>query len=998
MVTSQMAATIDKSTIFAYYFLCLTMPVDIKKPHHIVYAFINDEHFGTLLEALVFQAYPQATDQLMLEYQALTPQNIGGFAIATEEDVELVKLISETHPDAVLKKVKKEKEKVKDYFKNIYKDTKANKLQIDVIDNYIEKRKKRMYELLKTRKYIVKNKNAPNQFIEMMPGYVDVQFHFKRYAVQTTYFATLTYNDEPLDIRKSKTVLLANSPGFIWIDNAIYALQEQVEGVKLKPFMVKENITISSEMEETYYKGFVANMIAEYDIVAEGFTVINVKERPRAVLQMKEMHDAKKALIFAGDEEEEIHESTQLLLQLTFQYGRHSFTSFNEVNTHVVYKRLDDDTIVFYKIHRDKEWEIEAFNSILATGLKLVLNKIVMPRNEALRWINTYLNEEYCPDIVLDKGKDSNLKYFLGKIDFSLNITENRDWFDVNAVVMFGEFRIPFAEIRRMILNKQSEFKLPSGEVAIIPSSWFVDYTEFFAFAKEGDDNESVILARHHLALVQEMKNENLAAVTISNKLEALRDFTEIENTKLPKGLKGTLRPYQKGGYDWMRFLNTYHLGGCLADDMGLGKTVQTLALLQEQREEGKLPSLLIVPTSLIYNWQMEAAKFVPSLLVMAHVGQNRKKHTREFMQYNLIITSYGTLRSDLDLLSGFKFNYVILDESQAIKNPTSLVSKAVMELDSRHRLILTGTPLENSTLDLWSQMNFINPGLLGSQSYFKNEFQIPIEKKNDEEKLKKLHNIIKPFILRRSKSQVATDLPPKIENLHYSTMSESQAKAYETAKDYYRTQIMEQIELQGIAKSQFFVLQGLTHLRQLANHPRMVDEDYLGDSGKLEDVTFKLCELVQEGHKVLVFSQFVKQLKIVEEFMNELEIPYAYLDGGTKDRQAEVESFQNDEKIQVFLISLKAGGVGLNLTAADYVFLLDPWWNPAIEAQAVDRAHRIGQNKTVMIYKFISRDTIEEKILLLQQNKRKLISDLIITEESFMKNLTQNDIAHLLQ
>jgi len=975
------------------------MPINITKPHHIVYAFNNDEQLGFLLEALVFQAYNHAPEQLMLDYQALTPQNIGGFTIATDEDKELVKLIDETHPEKIFKKIKKEKDKYKDYFANIYKDTKANKLLIDTIDNYLEIRKKRIYELLKTRPYIVKNKNAPNQLIEIKKGFVSVQFHFKRYAVQTTYFATLSYDDVPLDLRKNKAILLASSPGFIWIDDAIYAIDPKVEGVKLKPFLTRENIVINSEMEDTYYKGFVASMIAEYDIVADGFHVYTINEMPKAVLVMKEVRESKAiAMLASDDEEEEEQGASHLMLQLNYVYGRHNFTMIDENPNHVVYKKLPDGTIVFYKITRDIEWEIENYKKLTAAGLRLVHNKTTLPRNEALRWVNTYLNEEHCPGIVLEKGKDNNQKYFLGKIDFSLNITENRDWFDVNAVVMFGEFRIPFAQIRRMILNKQSEFTLPSGEIAIIPSTWFVDYTEFFSFAKEGDNSESIILARHHLALVQEMKNENLAAVTISNKLEALRDFTEIEQSKLPKGLKGTLRPYQKGGYDWMRFLNTYRLGGCLADDMGLGKTVQTLALLQEQLEEGKIPSLLVVPTSLIYNWQMEAHKFVPKLKVMAHSGQNRKRNTGDFLYFDLIITSYGTLRSDLEILKGFTFNYVILDESQAIKNPTSMISKAVMELNSRHRLILTGTPLENSTLDLWAQMNFINPGLLGSQNYFKNEFQIPIEKKNDEDKLKKLHNIIKPFILRRSKSQVATDLPPKIENLHYSTMSGSQAEAYEKAKNFYRTQIMEQIETIGIAKSQFFVLQGLTHLRQLANHPRMVDEDYAGDSGKLEDVSFKLCELVQEGHKVLVFSQFVKQLKIVEEMLNTLSIKYAYLDGSTKDRQAEVKSFQEDSNIQVFLISLKAGGVGLNLTAADYVFMLDPWWNPAIEAQAIDRAHRIGQDKTVMIYKFISKDTIEEKILLLQQSKKKLISDLIVTEESFMKNLTKHDIAHLLQ
>jgi len=337
------------------------------------------------------------------------------------------------------------------------------------------------------------------------------------------------------------------------------------------------------------------------------------------------------------------------------------------------------------------------------------------------------------------------------------------------------------------------------------------------------------------------------------------------------------------------------------------------------------------------------------------------------------------------------------LDESQAIKNPESHIAKAVRKLKSRRKLVLTGTPVENSTMDLWSQMSFVNPGLLGNKKFFKDEFVTPIEKKRDEQKSQKLATLIKPFILRRHKSQVATELPDKIENVHYSGMTTMQEEKYEEVKNYFRDMILDEIEKKGVRSSQMILLQGLTQLRQIANHPKMVDAEYQGDSGKMEDITHMLTSIISKGHKILVFSQFVKHLSLFKEYMERSHIKYAYLDGTTKDRQKQVKLFQENDEISVFLISLKAGGLGLNLTAADYVFLLDPWWNPAIEQQAVDRAHRIGQKQQVFTYKFITKNTVEEKILALQEKKLTLARDLISTEESFMKSLSKEDIQGIL-
>jgi SNF2 family DNA or RNA helicase len=552
-------------------------------------------------------------------------------------------------------------------------------------------------------------------------------------------------------------------------------------------------------------------------------------------------------------------------------------------------------------------------------------------------------------------------------------------------------------QLRKYILQKKTEFALPNGEIAVIPEAWVSQYAELFAFAEQ-DNGELPTLKKHHLNLIEELRHGEYAQVRFHTKLQRFKDFEKIDEYDLPEGFEGTLRSYQKSGYNWLNFLNEYGFGGCLADDMGLGKTVQTLALLQSQKQKAKAPSLLIIPTSLIYNWELEASKFTPELKIFNYTGTNRNKEIDYFSEYDLIITSYGIVRIDIDLLKNYPFHYIILDESQAIKNPSSNISQAVRELRSKHRLILTGTPLENTTLDLWSQMSFINPGLLGTQTFFKNEFLNPIERKKDIEKSQKLSQIIKPFILRRLKSQVALDLPEKIENIQYCLMNEAQEELYERTKSQYRNQILLEMEQKGTQRSQFLLLQGLTKLRQIANHPRLVEEDYKGDSGKMEDVRYKLENIISEGHKVLVFSQFVKHLDILREYLDEQKIPYAYLDGSTRDRQAQVETFQTDDKYKVFLISLKAGGVGLNLTAAEYVFLLDPWWNPAVEAQAVDRAHRIGQTSTVFTYKFISRNSVEEKILALQQSKRQLTENIISSEEGFVKSLSPDDMLSLLQ
>ena len=487
----------------------------------------------------------------------------------------------------------------------------------------------------------------------------------------------------------------------------------------------------------------------------------------------------------------------------------------------------------------------------------------------------------------------------------------------------------------------------------------------------------------------------------------------------LPGGLKADLRSYQAEGFSWLYYLQKNGFGGCLADDMGLGKTLQAITILLKNKEEyaagshsdqttvgqlslfigekAKPTSLIVVPATLIHNWVNECQKFAPLLKVHAHVGQMRSREPTNFGYYDIIVSSYHTVRQDIAFLSEYKFKYVILDESQMIKNPASKLYRAMSELVSDHRLVLTGTPIENSLTDLWSQINFVNEGLLGNLNFFKKQFVQQIEKKKNKVKEEKLKEIINPFILRRTKGEVAKELPPVSEQVKYCNMTDEQRRLYEEEKSLARNAILENFEEIGMEKSAFMVLQALTRLRQISNHPVIAEEDYAHESGKFNEVLRDVESLIEEKHKVLIFSSFVKHLDLYKSKFDETGIDYAYLTGSKtqSEREKAVKKFQKQDGCSIFLISLKAGGVGLNLTAADYVFILDPWWNPAAEMQALNRAHRIGQDKNVFVYRFISIDSIEEKIQRLQE-KKSALAKTFITSNNPLKYMSKKDVLAL--
>jgi SNF2 family DNA or RNA helicase len=980
------------------------MKVVTSQPFQVIYSLLNHEYLGYLFEVFVVQLDDK--DRLTLLNQNISSKNINEFAEhLDEDDFTLVKLIDAIQQDVMLQKFGGSKKRsAVEFFLKIYDPQKGDKPLQETMNQYLEKMRAEILPLLLKKQLFVMGSdgNPIWKKIEILPEKATVLFHFMRNPDNTHYFPTMKYQGQKVEFQYKNAFTICDEPAWLILDNKLYHFEKEVDSNKIRPFLNKKFIIIPKKIEEDYYRKFVAAIITMFDVYAKGFEIRSQAYKCTPVLSFVEQFANQKTLV-AESEDSDNQIDTEVVLNLSFQYGDFTFQFDSFITKNNVSMERQGDDYIFHKVRRDLYSEKRTLATLNQLGINLQNGSIVVAKKEAFSWLQNHYQALKDAGFKIDQKEQTNGKrYFLGYSKIEVKITETNDWFDIHTLVRFGPFEIPFIKLRSYILNKKREFTLPNGEIAVIPEAWFSQYSELFAFIEQSSDNEGFVLKKYHISLVQDLEKESLATAIISRKLDKLRDFKGMQQYALPKDFVGTLRPYQKAGYEWMRFLNDYHFGGCLADDMGLGKTVQTLALLQSEEENKEAknhpPSLLIMPTSLIYNWEMEAKKFTPNLKVLVYTGTYRDKNIELFDNYDLILTSYGIVRIDIDLLKNYRFHYLILDESQAIKNPSSYISKAVTQLNARNRLILTGTPLENSTLDLWSQMNFVNPGLLGSQTFFRNEFQIPIEKKNDEKKVKRLFSIIKPFMLRRHKSQVATELPPKIESIQYCQMTEQQEHEYEEAKSYYRNLILKSIENDGIAKSQMVVLQGLTKLRQIANHPKMTDVDYEGDSGKLGDVIQRMKTAVGEGHKILIFSQFVKHLDLVRERLDADSLRYAYLDGSTTDRQAQVELFQKDENIKIFLISLKAGGLGLNLTAADYVFILDPWWNPAIEAQAVDRAHRIGQDKTVFTYKFITKDSVEEKILSLQKSKQRLANELVTTEESFVKSLGKEDILALLE
>ncbi len=867
--------------------------------------------------------------------------------------------------------------------------------------------------------------------VSVPAGYATHVAVFERTESFLNYSLRVYREGVQVSLKGKKTVCLSNSPCCMLSDSKLFVF-EKLDGKRITPFLKSEKITIPKEKEAVYLKTFVLNTLKEEQVEATGLEINRERIKPVPVLTVLE--DFQK----------------NIALQLSFRYGKRTFSTEVLSKRQVVLQETDGN-YVFNVFERDMEREPAYIRLVESLGFAPynlffhLKEKSEFPLYTTLEILQE--NRSKLVDFEINSDFDEKI-YSFEKISLSTDFNVENDWFDLHGNVQIGAFNIPFIKFRKHILSGTREYVLPDKTIAILPEEWFTRFSELFKFSEENGDR--IRLKKFYFGMMDSFKEKVPDTLAFDHEIQK----------EVPEEINAELRSYQKTGFSWLVYLYENNFGGCLADDMGLGKTLQFLTFFQyiykktkeketeRQKQDtvyqwrhktaeptlfdlppapskgggeehsrckedegavspsplegagGRSASLVVLPTSLLHNWKNEKEKFAPALSAYLYSGSKRLR-SREigkiFDHYNLILTTYGTMRNDIEFLSQYEFECVALDESQYIKNTSSQIYQSVSKLKARHFFVMTGTPIENSLNDLWAQLNFVNRDMLGSPAYFKNHFVLPIVNQQNEEREKRLQQIIKPFILRRTKSEVAKDLPPVIEQTVYCEMAEEQQKIYISEKSAVRNNLFEHILQSGLQKNTMLAISALLRLRQLANHPSLVLDDYAGESAKIEEVISRIESLRAENHKVLIFSSFVKLLQLVETRLQQAGIEYEMLTGETQKREEVIRRFQEKPTVGCFLISLKAGGVGLNLTAADYVFILDPWWNPAAELQAINRAHRIGQDKTVMVYRFISVDTIEEKIQRLQSAKSKLAETFINSNNPFA-DLDVSDVEGLFE
>ncbi len=806
-------------------------------------------------------------------------------------------------------------------------------------------------------------------------------------------------------VQDKEVIPITNKPAWVFVDYKLYKIPN-IKGFMLRPFRDKEIVVIRADFIKTYFEKFILQIASEVEMETVGFEVLNDDKLQYCQLELIED-------IF----------TKEFGIKVDFAYPGVKF-SWKDKTKRKSGLKFDKEEVIITRVNRDfekeKTWieKLQTFDLVNNEGSYFQQkDKVKVP--SLFNWLAEKEGtlEKAGFKVITPSLEGKTLTLAVPKISFD-NTKQVNDWFDIHGVVEVGEFKIAFKKIVPYIKKDDKFYPLPNGKYFLIPDEWFTRFKGLLQFAEL--KNDKLRLAKSQFTLLDEL------GIDVGAELE--KDFTQSDYEP-SKALKATLRPYQLDGVKWMLGHYQNDLGACLADDMGLGKTLQTIAVLlhaKEQKSKEEKPStvdrqpstvnqldlfqtttypndiyqpltsIIILPASLVFNWEREIKKFAPSLMVYKHVGPKRHKSEKLISSFDVILTTYHTALRDIDLLQSVDFEYIVLDESQQIKNKDSKIFKGINQLSGAHKVSLSGTPIENSLSDLWSQMQFINPDLLGSFRFFKDEFIRPIEKVQNEDKKAQLQKMIQPYMLRRTKEMVAKDLPELTTKVFYSTMTADQKKLYEKEKSAARNFLLDNFDGED-GKYQFQVLSSLTKLRQLANHPVLTKGDYQKESGKFQDVIEHLEVIHKGGHKTLLFSSFVKHLDLFKNHFENTNQGFSRLTGELtqKARKVQIDQFEKQAAIQSFLISIKAGGTGLNLTAADYVFILDPWWNPSIEKQAIARAHRIGQTKRVFAIKFITKDSIEEKILKLQERKSRLAEEII--EGKGGMSFSKEDVKFLL-
>lgn len=954
--------------------------------------------------------------QLAHIQQQATPETVGAFQLPlTPEHQSCFLLVEDLQPQAIANHFKGKSRKLPDINQLL---DKHNKEQAPTVWRYIHRKLDELISRCVAHQFPItlniERQLLAKDFLLGIGGQgLQPLLAFKKTASRVHYtLQLLTEQGDRLTISRHHVIPLTNYPTPAWllIDRELHQL-EHLNGYLVKPFLEKDEVLIPADRASSYFRQFIAKVVSKVNIEAEGFAV-----------------DTKSNLL-ACHLELSLHplENRYYLLP-KMDYGAVAF-GWNEKTNGKTLLDLSGEEVKITRIERNDKQEASFLRRLAQEQcLPIEQSQFFLPKKlqdsppdplAIFQWLIDHRHQLVRAGFHLPPPylEDKNLSFLSGKL--SLDIKNERDWFDLRGDVLIGDYRIPFPRIAAYIKRNERLYPLPNGEYFLIPKEWMARYAEVLQFAKA--EKNSLQLAKSHYTLLEKIDPE------LAKNPEAAQEAALF--TPSPK-LKAQLRPYQLAGAQWL--IQHFHqaLGACLADDMGLGKTLQTIAVLLYAKEQKALlkenntapatfapqldlfaqPSigqdeaflqplnaLIVLPASLVYNWESEIKKFAPTLSVLKHSGQNRNRDSRILRRYDIILTTYQTASRDQALLATIPFEYIILDESQQIKNRQSKVFKAINELNAQHKISLSGTPIENALSDLWAQMQFLNPGLLGSYAFFKKTFQIPIEKTDDELKKEQLRKLVGPYLLRRTKREVAKDLPPIHTQQLLCEMAPEQRRRYEEEKSAARNLLLDSF-LPNDFKYRGLVVKTLMRLRQLANHPVLVAADYTQGSGKFEEIMEQWEVVRKGGHKALFFSSFVTHLELFKTAFEAQGHPYAWLSGETaaKKRQQEVQRFQEDPSLQAFFISIKSGGTGLNLQAADYVFILDPWWNPKIEEQAIGRAHRIGRTEPVFVQQYISKDTIEEKIVLLQQRKSQLAED-IISQNSQSLQLDKEELSLLL-
>lgn len=952
----------------------------------VVYILNSNGNLGCAPECVVVDS--ESSGKLGVGFIKISSMNTARFdSVFDEKDKKLVKCCLQLEKNSIVKKIADPEAKnwdalIAKYFGSQNKPVKVLATR-DYILEYVNNNLNTFFDNFSGKKLYIQVGKFPFMWTpvsieEEMP---EVLYCFDNQTDQLQYSLDVRCRDKELNLKNA--VLISRNRARILIQNKIYEFDTDVDGAKLVPFFNKDTVIVPPQNMQVYTEKVIMPLVLTNRVVPFGFDIQVINDITNVILKVKEISSDKQFSLFEPAESGQ----ASVLMELIFEYEDFYFSAGRTGRT--LKLENDESSFCIRQVIRDEKSEKAYTDKLLKIGFDLEAKTCKMSMTEGLDLLAATRSqiESAGVEIRFENKQKAISRVFLGDRKLSIELEEQRDWFDIKATVFFGEFEIPFLQILNLIKKNKNQFMLPNGELAQIPQLWFDEYRTLFEYVKL--EKDQAVVSKHYAVIAGELEQNQKLSLRLKENFRNLLNSNLEKNYELPENFTGNLRHYQQEGYNWLRLLDEVNLGACLADDMGLGKTIQTLCLLQWLKEQNRRTNLLVVPTSLIFNWQQEIAKFCPEIDLYVHVGPERAKDAGLFGNPDILLTSYAILRRDKEMFTDINFDYFILDESQSIKNPQSDITKVCLSITAKHFLTLTGTPLENSLSDLWSQVHFFNRNMLGSLMQFNKSVKKP-------EKMELYRNLIRPFLLRRKKSDVLSDLPEKSTIIQYCEMGEEQYTFYKEIRNRFRDKFIESKNEKDKVNA-MVLLEGLMRLRQSANHPVITDNTYAGSSGKFDSVCRKLEDVITQGSKVLIFSSFVEHLKLYRQYLDEKNIKYCYLDGSTKDRQEQVANFQNNPEYQVFLLSLKAGGTGLNLTAASYVFLLDPWWNPAAEAQAFDRAHRIGQKNKVFIYKFISRKSIEEKILKLQEEKTGLFDMMIEAETDFKKNLEINEVLKLI-